>query len=696
MRCGRRFFVVSVSNGDCETCRRSLPVTETTQDVVRQGGSQAYDCDRPLAKIVRGRRQPINSMLLDIQTSKIQHGKSLDFVRHLECLRPSGQCKTDEDELIQPDFSRERINAFQNEEYMAVSYTWDAAEFESRESGGYLLESRGETTELSNTRNIVFDRAIPYMRYFGIENLWIDRECIVQEPGVEKEIAINAMDLVYQHSKYPVALLARRIETELELHLLTQLLEGDLAYKNEQDGSLLLGRRQTRETVWRTLKLLEAITSDRWWTRAWTFQENYRGGIAMRLLIPHADFLESQKAAHEKVFGGLRGELDISSAQFHEVVTILCLAFEPKTVSEEGLVEKILLKAGRYSVLLQDPDQNGVDVAMLSMSPIVVEDIMARDFADPWDCLAIIANCCQYSVRLNSLELKNRGCSLSVSILALLLLNGEILRNAPNEEPGDGLLALRNLTLTDFLQTLAFDKFSPPDEEFGLTFNKGCRFFDVTLSLDGLQTHGHLWCLHRVIEAKYLIPRLPRNRSTKNVLRNLVRYIRRLGESKLASALDKFLHSKQRSRSNVTRYQPSRYMWTMAKELASAVFEGKALQLGSLWNSSGVRPPSQGIFICHDEGDESEGDESEGDDSEGDEGDDSERYAFTAFRPRSSGSSGYSNDLDRHVSLEVDIGAHSDVRPRLYVRRWIHGLSLVQGSPQMDVTFPWPRVLTDL
>jgi hypothetical protein len=39
---------------------------------------------------------------------------------------------------------------------------------------------------------------------------------------------------------------------------------------------------------------------------------------------------------------------------------------------------------------------------------------------------------------------------------------------------------------TDFLQTQAFDKFFPTNKEFGLTFNKGCRFFNVTLALDGI------------------------------------------------------------------------------------------------------------------------------------------------------------------------------------------------------------------
>lgn len=44
-----------------------------------------------------------------------------------------------------------------------------------------------------------------------------------------------------------------------------------------------------------TLQLLRDITSDLWWNRAWTFQENYRSSDWMMLLMRHTPSLERRK-----------------------------------------------------------------------------------------------------------------------------------------------------------------------------------------------------------------------------------------------------------------------------------------------------------------------------------------------------------------------------------------------------------------
>ncbi|RYO87961.1 hypothetical protein DL764_008792 [Monosporascus ibericus] len=617
-------------------------------------------------------------MMLRIQESKIQREKSLDFICRLECLRlTDNEFGSPTDAVVRPDFSRERIDAFQNGEYMALSYTWECAESESGQCGGYLVETRNGNIELSNVRDVVFDRAIAYMCFADVEYLWIDRECIVQERGEEKETAIHAMDLVYQRSSHPVALLAKRIETEDELYLLAQLLEGNLTYRNEQDGTFLLRPRQTR-TGAEALKLLEAITSDRWWTRAWTFQENYRGGTRMRLLIPHADHLECRKADYAEVFGGLPGELDINSAQFHEAATMLCLAFEPRTDSEEEVVENVLSRAGRYSLLLQEPDQNGEDVALRSMSPIVFANIEDRVLTDHWDRLAIVANCCQYRVRLDSTKLERQGYSVSVSMLALLFLNGEILHNAPDREPCDAPSPLRDLTAAGFLREQAFDEFYPPFSERGLTFNKGCRFFDTTLTRDGICTHGHLWRLHQIVKTRDLPCWRPRDGDMEDALWKLKDCIWRRGEHELADELRNYLNlERERGQRNGTRSQSlaNRYMRAMANELACAVYDGRDLRLGYLWDPSAESSPSRGIFICHDEDEEN--------DPSGFRSGWSARqaYVFTAFRPMAtSDSSGYCNDVDRHISLEVDAVTRNGLPPRLYARMNILEIGAGTGS----------------
>jgi len=92
------------------------------------------------------------------------------------------------------------------------------------------------------------------------------------------------MDLAYQLSEHPVALIGRPLKTASELHFLSRILAPSAA------TSLL----EAKEALW----LLCEITRDKWWERAWTFQENYHSGPRMRLLMRHDASLELEKLRH--------------------------------------------------------------------------------------------------------------------------------------------------------------------------------------------------------------------------------------------------------------------------------------------------------------------------------------------------------------------------------------------------------------
>lgn len=68
--------------------------------------------------------------------------------------------------------------------------------------------------------------------------------------------------------------------------------------------------------------LIEYILSDLWWTRAWTYHEEYCASIKMHLLIPHyPDVVKSQKYP----FGDVPGEVKVHAVSFREQVTRFCL-----------------------------------------------------------------------------------------------------------------------------------------------------------------------------------------------------------------------------------------------------------------------------------------------------------------------------------------------------------------------------------
>lgn len=330
------------------------------------------------------------------------------------------------------------------------------------------------------------------MNYFNLSYLWIDRHCIIQEDSEEKEIAVQAMDLVYHYSKHPVGLLYQPIISIADLKLLEGLINS--RYVVKCGSKFKLTAALPHESACKTLELLEAIVSDMWWTRAWTYQENYRANTYMKLLIPHCISSKDYHGGYVRLFEDVPGEIVLNSTEFHKAATAFCLAFDPPNnlVNARKLV---LERAGKSTLLLQDSYPFGDNLARRSMSPSIIADIEKRQLSKPMDRLPIIANCCQYSVRLNDLELMKRGHSISLAILALFLLNGEIMDNGR-----DYMAHASNMSnITNFLNEHAYGQYSPPQPALGLTYNKCCRFIDTELTRQGVKTQGHLWKLGRVI-----------------------------------------------------------------------------------------------------------------------------------------------------------------------------------------------------
>ncbi|KAH6871887.1 hypothetical protein B0T10DRAFT_466391 [Thelonectria olida] len=266
--------------------------------------------------------------------------KSLRFIRKLECLRlPDHARKRIWKGFMEPGntyqrplFTRYRINAFEERSCVALSYTWEPSEHEEKRSGYYYVKGR-------NGR-------------------------VRHGPG-------------YAQSGHPVGLLGRPITTEEELVLLAQRMSCDLVSDNT--GTLELSSRLPHMRAFKILKLLEAITADHWWTRAWTFPENYRGRLAIHLLIPHLPILENQKCSYPSLFGSIPGELRISSVKFHMVATRFSLAFVPTTHDKEKAKETVLRRAPKSTLLLQEMDADGCDVAPKAMSHQIIEDIEERN-----------------------------------------------------------------------------------------------------------------------------------------------------------------------------------------------------------------------------------------------------------------------------------------------------------------------------
>ncbi|KAK5625692.1 hypothetical protein RRF57_001408 [Xylaria bambusicola] len=611
------------------------------------------DSRMTLLEISRRHKKHIVPLLLDIQEYKKPQAKDMGFLRSLECFRVGRRGG----KLLQ----RTWVNACDDTDYVALSYTWNPSNYEPKKSEGYLIKNRKRTMKFrSPVRNCVFRRITKYMRAMRVDRLWIDRHSIPQrgKESYKKQKALQCMDFVYKLSEHPVALLGRPLMSDRELTLLYKVLTGRLVIRN------YMTKGQRRDVI-ETLKLLHEITSDLWWQRAWTFQENYKGGARMTLLIRHPPSCERDKRKY-RIFGSITGELCINSADFSKEVTRVCLNV-PSTIrlveNVEEKIESILSAAGRYTELLDESQ---------TMSPTIIADVEKRGVAKVWDRLPIVANCCSYRVRMDIENLRNNGHSLSLSMLTMCLLNGEILNNGLSNTH-----VSLNTTTSMFLKTHSFDEIFSPGEEKSLTFNKGCRFINVRLTESGIITYGHLWRLNRIIHTDQFTGPLPRVRNPEGDLtqlqhQHLTRLCRQLMKYRnskwLGQSIKNYLKGDAIGETDFNFGE--NYMRMMMIEVAEAVKEGKRLRLGRLDDSC----KNMAIFVW--------------------EGDSTTGFIFTSTQPKKFSTENHiADDTDRHVSLEVDL-EHQNL-PHLYVKGWVPGICFFVGCEREKVVFPWPRALTN-
>ncbi|SCV31966.1 uncharacterized protein FFFS_03065 [Fusarium fujikuroi] len=638
------------------------------------------DMDKPLADIRAGYSNPnLATQLVRIQAMNLPQQKSLDFLKKLNCLyfKDASRFGTGRNSM-KPKLDLVTIDAFRHN-YVALSYTWQPSPEEINVSdGGYLVQDiQSGQREPSSVRNRVFSRIKRYMDYRQCKFLWIDKHCIIQEEGKEKEIGMQAMDRVYSLSKYPAALLSRNINTLEQLQLLTDILSG--GFVTRRGGKYLPSSPSYRRSARDAFQLLHYITSDTWFSKGWTYQENYRANNNMKLLITHSPSLNHQKPSDH--FESLNGELLISSKDLHEKATELCLAYSNFQPTPPHLTT-IFSRAERYQISLRSSDGS----APVSMSPTIIEDITSRQIEREWDRLAIIANCCQYTKRLDSTQLQRDNHSLSLSLLTLVLMNGEILDNGPRKKVDVG-----KMTITEFLHKHFFYGLDCPRENAKLTFNKGCRFANVVLTDEGVRTKGYLWRFEGEISTtsfrNYSYSHTRKRKRSQQPLQGPLEW--------LAEQLDEELPELSQRLQDILSECPvsptpsKRWMLNMADKVEEAIEQGRLLYTAELVGSD---VPGFAVFIAQAEDTDTDSEMSV--DSDGHDG---HFHVFTSFDSAQIDHGVDFNDLDKHVSLQVNYDiAKGGVRvPRLYTRHWIHGLCFNYDCSPRPVVFPWPVSLTD-
>ncbi|KAF2875764.1 hypothetical protein BDV95DRAFT_280970 [Massariosphaeria phaeospora] len=650
------------------------------------------DHNTPLKDIRGCGPRTLSRRLLEIgQGYSVANEKSLDSMKVLKCFRlakPGGNPSQSRNasrntpantlEIVETDLFSQK--------YIAVSYCWRLSPGEDSANRNYRLSSSERRLKL---RDALLGRIISYAKYISNQNyrredtpFWIDQLSIKQQDRHERNVKVQAMDLVYKNCEAAVGCLWVHIKTQQELDTLGNLLRGCTVKESEQGPTM--GANVDTKAANATLQFLLCITDDPWWQSAWAFQEDYISDIRMWLLIRCCStLLRSDMKDH---LGDLSGELVVNSANFRKYATLFCLAYRERMAQDPGVEEtcnKILRKAGKYSVLHRYGRGATGNMIRKAMSPTVLHDLSHRTIRHASDIPTISANCLDYSIRLDPTRVKRSRSSLSICILALYLSNGEIINNN-TDHPGK--LAH---DVFAFLQHQAIS-LEAPVERGELTFMKHCRFSNVKLLDAGIRARGMMWKVCRILPPNQLLP-IPSSEKEETGsreyrhrrLQDLARLIRHLGYKQLAKDLENFLGNDQPPPSKRNEWASGSILKIMADHIVKAMDAGKPLQLGlPILKHPKSYSSYRAIFVR----------------DYYSSGDPRKSFLFTSWsRARKDSSDGQVTRFPaKYVSLEVSRDGRAECGyEALRTKRWVNGLCFFDGERAKDFLFPWPRSLIE-
>ena len=167
------------------------------------------------------------------------------------------------------------VDSTGHEPYIALSYPWEQMdEFEIKRDRTYVLE------RLPSVLRDIID--VVRELHLGINHIWLDRLCIDQEDEIQKQINIDTMGDVYG-AAFATIILAVPFQGKPEKGL-----PGHSAQRMTWQRVENVGRMKLATTL---PSLGMTITTSKWNSRAWTFQE---GLLSSRCILfgPEQVFFE--------------------------------------------------------------------------------------------------------------------------------------------------------------------------------------------------------------------------------------------------------------------------------------------------------------------------------------------------------------------------------------------------------------------
>jgi hypothetical protein len=230
-----------------------------------QTSTGQQDTHLTLGQIHNGDSVALINQLVEIQKATLPRDESEEWAANLRYLHVEdlGQCRQLQHiTLTQKGEYKERVD------YIAVSYRWQYPS-EPEPNPVYLIFDGNKEPRGNKAPNAVLTRAIACAQRLKIPFIWIDQECIpsLEDNPEEHRVAIQAMDIVYKRSDYPLGLLNITLHPE-QFGILYQLLMTETT-TDEATRMERLVWNPTDDEISLTHEVLSEILKDEWWDRAW-------------------------------------------------------------------------------------------------------------------------------------------------------------------------------------------------------------------------------------------------------------------------------------------------------------------------------------------------------------------------------------------------------------------------------------------
>ncbi|KXJ87011.1 hypothetical protein Micbo1qcDRAFT_179261 [Microdochium bolleyi] len=334
--------------------------------------------------------------------------------------------------------------------YVAISYCWPVPQ---RDAAGHIIKkpSRSRVRDLdgavrsSRALDDVLDRAVDFATAAGLRMIWIDQECLPQptssspvEDWTYQQMGLQAMDIVYYRAFATVGLLEATLRTQEQADIIKGLL------------GLTERPEPTFEVLEQICQFFQMIADDRWYTRAWVVQESMSAGKNLYLALQRGrgvDFPSTfrfEGPFSRRVPSRKEDNNSLAILRLQEFRDILALATQASASAEPQ-------EDSNYSTCTLGGPNNVLERAeLLHPSPVTKAGspmqvfganhhgnrqsvnastaltlLKTRDCLMAEDKIAILANLCDYEIRLNTTLVAQHCKSLRSAVLALALFNGD-------------------------------------------------------------------------------------------------------------------------------------------------------------------------------------------------------------------------------------------------------------------------------